>query len=132
MENKTKRVKRYTERFKQELVSEITAGLLSKVGASKKYGVNRKSVDRWCRCCGLPSGIEQIDLLLGSMESKEQKPEPPLPEDIEGLKRRLRELEVRLRAAELRAHAAELIIDIAEKDLGLDIRKKSGTKQSRK
>ena len=33
---------------------------------------------------------------------------------------------------ELRAAAAELIIDIAEKDLGLEIRKKSATKQSGK
>lgn len=132
MEHKTKRVKRYTQRFKQELISEISAGLLSRLAASKKYGVGRTSIVRWCRSCGVPSGIEQIDLLLGSMESKEQKSELPLPQDVEGLKHRLRELEVRLKAAEMRAHAAELIIDIAEKDLGLDIRKKSGTKQSLK
>lgn len=132
MEHKTKRVKRYTQRFKQELISEISSGLLSTLEASKKYGVGRTSIVRWCRAGGVRSGIEQIDLLLESMESKEQKPDLPLPEDIEGLKQHLRELEVRLRTAEMRAHAAELIIDIAEKDLGLDIRKKSGTKQSRK
>ena len=66
------------------------------------------------------------------LESKEHFSEDLLPEDIATLKRQVRALEVKLRAAELRAHAAELIIDIAEKDLGLDIRKKSGTKQSRK
>ena len=132
MEHKTKRVKRYTQRFKQELISEISAGLLSKSEASIKYGVSWMSIDRWCHSFGVPSGIEQIDLLLGSMKSKDQKPEPPLPQDVESLHQRLRELEVKLRASEMRAYAAELIIEIAEKDLGLDIRKKSGTKQSRK
>lgn len=132
MEHKTKRVKRYSERYKQELVSEISAGLLSKSGAMKKYGISWMSIDRWCRSFGVVSGIETIDLHLGSMESKEPKVEFPLPENVDALKQRLRELEVKLRAAELRAEVAELIIDIAENDLGLEIRKKSDTKQSRK
>lgn len=132
MEHRTKRVKRYSEHSKQELVSEISAGLLSKREASIKYGVSWKSIDRWCRSYGVASGIEMIDLHLGSMEQKDQKAPPPPAEDVATLKQRLRELEVRLRAAELRAEVAELIVDIAEKDLGLEIRKKSGTKQSRK
>ena len=40
MEHKTKRVKRYTQRFKQELILGISAGLLSKSEASIKYGVS--------------------------------------------------------------------------------------------
>ena len=66
------------------------------------------------------------------MEEKTEGNSGGLPEDAAALKQQLREMEVKLRAAELRAEVAELIIDIAEKDLGLDIRKKSGTKQSRK
>jgi transposase len=132
MEHKTKKVRRYSERYKQELISEISAGLLSKREATIKYGVSWMSIDRWCRLYGVVSGIEMIDLHLGCMESKEQKPEDRFSEDVAILKQRLRELEVKLRAAELRAEVAELIIDIAEKDLGLEIRKKSGTKQSRK
>jgi len=132
MEHKTKKVKRYTERFKQELVSEFSAGLLSKRDLIKKYGVSKNIIAYWCRAYGVSSGIERIDLDLGLMDVKEQGAEPPVEDDSVALKRRLAELEVKLRAAELRALAAELIIDIAEKDLGLDIRKKSGTKQSSK
>jgi transposase-like protein len=132
MEHKTKKVKRYSERFKQELASEISAGLLSKSSAIKKYGVSWMSVDRWCHAYGVSSGIERIDLHLGFMEQKEQNQELPLPDDVGALKQRLRELEVKLRASELRAEAAEMIIDIAEKDFGFDMRKKSDTKQSRK
>ena len=132
MVNKTKRVKRYSERFKQQLVSEVLAGVLSKSEACIKYGVSWMSIVRWCRSFGVVDGIEQIDILLSPMESKAPKSDLPLAEDVASLKQRLRELEVKLKAAELRAEVAELILNIAEEDLGLDIRKKSGTKQSRK
>ena len=134
MEHKTKKVKRYTERFKQELVSQISAGLLSKRDAIKKYGLSKNIIGYWFRSYGISLGIERIDLDLGLMETKETKEEtlPLAGDDPVVLKRRLAELEVKLRAAELRASAAELIIDLAEKDLGLEIRKKSDTKQSGK
>lgn len=135
MEHKTKKVKRYSERFKQELVSQICAGLLSKSDAIKKYGVSRGIIAYWCQSYGVSPGIERIDLDLGLMESpveKEQDESVPLGDDPAALKRRLSELEVKLRAAELRALAAELIIDLAEKDLGLEIRKKFDTRQSGK
>lgn len=132
MEHKTKKVKRYSERFKQELLSEISAGLLSKSEAIRKYGVSKNIIAYWSRAYGVSSGIERIDLPLGVMDSKEKDQALPLPDDVVALKQRLGELEVKLRAAELRAEAAEMIIDIAEKEFGLDMRKKSGTKQSRK
>lgn len=132
MVNKTKRVKRYSERFKQQLVSEVSAGVFSKSEACLKYGVSWMSIVRWCRSFGVDVGIEEIDLLLSPMESKGSKSDVRLPEDVASLKQRLRELEVKLKAAELRAEVAELIVTIAEEDLGLDIRKKSGTKQSQK
>lgn len=132
MEHKTKKVKRYTERFKQELVSQLCAGLLSKSDAIKKYGVSRNILTYWCRAYGVSPGFERIDLDLGLMDEKEQDSQFPPGDDAVALKRRLSELEVKLRAAELRALAAELIIGIAEKDLGLDLRKKSATKQSGK
>jgi len=128
MANKTKRVKRYSERFKQQLVSEVSAGVLSKSEACLKYGVSWMSIVRWCRSFGVYDSIEQIDLLLSPMESKESKSSLPVPEDVASLKQLLRELEVKLKAAELRAEVAELIINIAEEGLGLDIRKKFGTK----
>ena len=132
MEYKTKKVRRYSERYKQALISEILSGQLSKHEATLKYGINRMSIHRWCQSYGVASGIETIDLLLEPMESKEHSSEDSLAEDIATLQHQVRTLEVKLRAAELRAQAAELIIDIAEKDLGLEIRKKSGTKQSSK
>lgn len=82
------------------------------------------SVDRWCRSYGV-SGVEYVGLPLEDMKNGVPRAVPePLPDDVGQLKQRLREAEVRLRAAELRAEAAETMINIAEKNLGLDIRKK--------
>ena len=44
----------------------------------------------------------------------------------------VRELKKRLELAELKAVGLEMMIEIARKELGIDIRKKSGAKQSRK
>lgn len=127
---KTKRVKRYKEGFKQEVVSQVMGGLMSKSEAASKYGVCWMSVDRWCRSYGV-SGVEYVGLPLDAMKNSIPKVVPaPLPDDVGQLKQRLREAEVRLRAAELRAEAAETMINIAEKNLGLDIRKKFVTKPS--
>ena len=49
MSIKTKRVKRYKECFKQEVVSQVMGGLMSKSEAASKYEVGWMSVDRWCR-----------------------------------------------------------------------------------
>ena len=44
----------------------------------------------------------------------------------------LRELKKRLREEELKNEMLETMIDLASEELNIDIRKKSGTKQSRK
>jgi transposase-like protein len=130
MRHKTKVIKRYTERYKQSMVSKVSSGLFSKQELCKQYGLSWTSLDRWCRHYGVVSGIESVDLHLGSMDSVKQEDEFDLPEDVAVLKQRLKELQVKLKAAELRAEAAEMIIDIAENDLGLNIRKKPAAKQS--
>ena len=50
-----------------------------------------------------------------------------LPE--KGLKSRVNELEKRLKRSELKVELLETMIDIAESQFNLDIRKKSGAKQ---
>jgi hypothetical protein len=65
------------------------------------------------------------------MKSKEKKQVNParqeqaadLPDDVKLLKEELRK-------AQLKIELQDLMIDIASKELGVDIRKKSGTRQS--
>lgn len=59
-----------------------------------------------------------------------KKKPAPLPDDPKLLKERIAQLETQLRAAELKREAYERAIEIAKRDLGIDVLKKSVTKQS--
>jgi transposase-like protein len=129
MSNQTKNGKRYQERFKQEIVAHILSGQTSQEEISKQYKISSSSLYRWCIKYGVK--IEYIDVPLGSMTtSKPPKEIPPLPDDVTLLKQRIIEMSVELRSLELRAVSAETMIDIAEKELGLEIRKKFATPAS--
>jgi hypothetical protein len=83
-----------------------------------KYGLNRADIHR---------------IVMSKASKKVEKAEPPIvtvrevaamPDDIDQLKEELRQ-------ARLKIELQDLMLDIASKELGVDIRKKSGTKQSR-
>ena len=57
-------------------------------------------------------------------QTKKVVAEEPLPDDLETLKRALRE-------ARLTIELQDMMIDIAGKELGVDLRKKHGTRQSK-
>lgn len=136
MTNQTKNVRRYTEQYKQQIVSEVLSGQISKSGATRKYGIRgAMTVHRWC----LKYGGEQyqkglyIDLPLVHQpkdKAMSKKKPAPLPDDPKLLKERIAQLETQLRAAELKREAYERAIEIAKRDLGIDVLKKSVTKQS--
>ncbi|MEX2565133.1 MAG: hypothetical protein WD431_04270 [Cyclobacteriaceae bacterium] len=66
------------------------------------------------------------------MDKPSKKPQNPIPDTPEGMARRIKELEEALERERLNTLAANKIIDIAERDLKIPIRKKSGAKQSKK
>lgn len=138
MTNQTKIVKRYTERYKQQVVSEVLSGQTSKAGVARKYGLGGSmTVHRWCQKYGgeqYRKGL-YIDLPLVHQpkdKAMSKKKQTPLPDDPKLLRERIAQLETQLRAAELKREAFERAIEIAKRDLGIDVLKKSGTKQSPK
>jgi hypothetical protein len=85
---------------------------------AEKYGMSRKQIHR---------------IVMSKANKKEEKVMPvihpakeeaPLPDDINALKEELRQ-------ARIKIELQDLMIDIANKELGIDIRKKSGTKPSK-
>ena len=58
--------------------------------------------------------------------------EKSLEEQLKKLQKEKKELEQALEWAQLKSHVYETMIDVAEKELNLPIRKKFGTKQSEK
>lgn len=121
-EKKSRRTQRdYTLGFKLQVVAEVERGELTYKQAQKKYGIQgRSTVLVWLRKHGrLTWGIHSHHLMS-------QTPN-----------QRIKELEAQLAAAQKRANEAELkarlldtIIDVAEGQMGIQIRKKPSARQS--
>lgn len=115
-----KRVKRsqrdYTLAFKLSVVEEVEKGSLSYKQAQRKYGIQgRSTVLVWLRKLGtLDWSLPQ----LRQLSSKEKTPE-----------QRIKELEAALDLEKQKNLLLTTVIDIAEKQYGLAIRKKPLPKQ---
>jgi transposase-like protein len=136
MAHETKKFIRYTERFKQQLVSEVLSGQGSKSSVSQKYQVRgAMTLDRWCKKYGGAAykAGQYIDLPL-SMRTEQLNgpPKEPLPDDVKILRQRIAELETCLASESLKREAFERFVEIAKRDHSVDLTKKSDTKQSPK
>ena len=85
----------------------------------KKHGVSSSKIHRIMKTNEQLQGQEKA-LKTGEAPKKE----PELPADVELLKAALRQ-------ALLKIELQDLMIDISGKELGVDLRKKHGTRQSR-
>jgi transposase-like protein len=136
MEHETKKFIRYTERFKQQLVSEILSGQGSKASVSRKYQIHgAMTLDRWCKKYGGSAykSSQYIDLPLSMRtEEFEVTPQESLPDDVKILRQKIAELETRLAAESLKREAFERFVEIAKRDHSVDLTKKFDTKQSPK
>lgn len=114
----------FSDVLKRRIIQEVLSGSISKEGARRQYGIRGKSaILKWMRKFGYASNFDSITF---RMKSKE------LPEDPEQLKRRIVELEKALEEAKLSSKFYSTMIDVAEKEFKIPIRKKSVTKQSKK
>ncbi len=85
-----------------------------------QYGLQRSLICRWVkRFYGELSSCKPICLDMTEAEQKE----------LEALKKQNAALKKQLEYADLKATAFEIMIDVAEKQLGVSIKKKPGTKQ---
>lgn len=118
-----KQVNYYTDDFKQNVVNEVLNGLISKDEARRRYGIRGKSaVLNWMR---------KFDASKSSniMPRKRNDTLTKSKEELEAENLRLKqELEIE----QLRSRALNVMIDIAENQFNIPIRKKSGAKRSKK
>lgn len=131
MTGQTKRVKqynRYPSELKRKIAKAYLSGAASYAVLAEEHGLRDKDVAKefvkWYR----------RKLELGSQnESTVTAKETPEPNgDEQPLKQQIKELQKRLALSELKVEALETMIDIAEGQLHIDIRKKSGAKQSKR
>ncbi|MBP9152860.1 MAG: hypothetical protein KBF73_11300 [Flavobacteriales bacterium] len=105
---------------KEAIIAEYLAGGISYRGLETKYGIRFQTINYWVLAFegrkGVKKAVAKQRLSISSSEQVE------LPSDV-------KQLQKELRKAQLHNKLLNAIIDIAEDQLKIDIRKKSGTKR---
>lgn len=111
----------YEVSFRRWLVSQIDTGNMDIEDARDRFHLSgaeyKKIIRRWQKRYS-----DEIHLSLSVMSAKERT-------DIKALEKRIKELEKQLELAQMKNVGLNTMIDIAEQDYKLEIRKKSGPKQ---
>ena len=117
----------------------ITEYLTQGIGYRKlaaKYGVSRTTICKWVQ---IHQGIHNIvptakqqKYYLSGMNSKPANTAAEAFKNQQAFEAKIALLEKQLAWGKLRADALDIMINIAEKQLAIDIRKKSGSQQSQK
>jgi transposase-like protein len=121
--------KRFTDSFKRKVVQEVLSGGISKEAARRKYGLKGKSgILQWMRKFGVATEKEEkvVTNRFVIMERKQKK------EEAKSKDEQIKLLEKALANAELKAEGYSRMIQIAEDQFKIKIRKKLSTKQSKK
>ena len=101
-----------------------------------KYGVSRTTINKWVMIHqgihNMPPTEKQQKYYLSGMNSKQEKIPSDQQNSYELLQQKIALLEKQLAWEKLRADALDTMINIAEKQLDITIRKKPGSQQSQK
>jgi transposase-like protein len=99
---------------------------------AKKYGISRTTICKWVAIHqgihNLPPTGKQKRYSTSSMNNS-QKKSSSQEKSVEELQQKVAALEKQLEWEKLRSEALDTMIDIAEKDLNIAIRKKPGAQQ---
>jgi hypothetical protein len=127
--------KYFTEEEKHQIIQEMFATKCTKQEIWNKYtgqGGEHGQLFRWMKALGYPvENTYRNSKLVANMFMAKKKIKPEAEDhtfESLQLKNRIKELEKQLKDAELKAIAFSTMIDIAEKDLKIPIRKKFNTK----
>ena len=119
--------------IKTQVIQEYLAGGTSYRQLSSKYGMSRDVINKWVLVHqgihNLPPTEKQQKYSISSMNSSKKKLSSEQQQSAEALQQKIAVLEKQLEWEKLRADALDTMIDIAEKDLNISIRKKPGAQQ---
>jgi transposase-like protein len=101
-----------------------------------KYGISRTTINKWVM---IHQGVHNISTTqkqqqyyLSAMNSSQDKKPQQEQQELQAMQEKIALLEKQLQWEKLRADALDIMINVAEKQLDITIRKKSGSQQSRK
>ncbi|WP_166336584.1 transposase [Sphingobacterium chungjuense] len=119
-------VKHYSDDFKREVVQHYLSSDDSMQKTADKFKLAvLASVAQWLRKFG-------GEFRTAVMNKSPEKPKTEMPDTYEDMAKRIKELEEALERERLMNLATNKMIEIAERDLKISIRKKSGAKQTKK
>ena len=120
--------------IKEQVIKEYLIDGMTYQRLSEKYGLSRFTINKWVMVYqelhNLPRTAKQKTHDLQQMTLK-GIPNKDKEEQIDATQK-IALLEKQLAWEKMKAAALDKMIDIAEKDFNIDIRKKSGTEQSMK
>jgi transposase len=120
----------------RQMVEEIHRGQLNIGQAAAKFEVTRQTVKHWLDKVEGEAATSNEQIQVGpTMLPKKKKRKSPRSVDqsvaqVEELQARVFSLEQELEAAKFKAIYYSTLVRVAEQELGIDIEKKSATKQS--
>jgi transposase-like protein len=101
-----------------------------------KYGISRTTICKWVAIYqgihNLPPTEKQVKYSTSSMNSSPKKENTATDQSTKELQQKIALLEKQLQYEKLRADTFDTMINVAEKQLNISIRKKPGTQQSTK
>ena len=110
---------------KMAIIQEYLTTEISLTQMVKKYHIGWTTIPKWMRKFGIPIPNEAPVQIPMSEETKK----PEKKDTVEALEARLQELQAELDREKLKNLALNTMIEVAEKELQIDIRKKPGAKQ---
>jgi transposase-like protein len=116
--------KSYWPLEKRKIVEEVRSGFYSIDQASEKYILPKRKIRKWNRW------YFKIRLLR-HFKPKALPMKKTTNQEVQQLKKQLLEAHALNEKLQLKNRALETMVNIAEKELNIDIRKKSGSKQSK-
>lgn len=113
---------RRSEANKRKIVREVNQELIGIRAACRKYGLNRNTLKSWLVQFSLPTLEEPLPT--------EQSPDMPDRSSNQTLNRQVQALTKALAQSQLKINGLQTMIEVAESELKIKIRKKYGTKRS--
>lgn len=117
--------KGYTEVFKMQIVREVEGGKITQEDARRRYGISGHStILKWSRKYGRMTDRQEKGVQKIVMEEKDI--------EILNLRNENQALKEELERARIKNVVLETLVDVAERELQIPIRKKYGAKRSGK
>lgn len=122
---KERRKNNFSLEEKMAMIQEYLTTDVSLSGMARKYHIGHSSIPRWMANFGIP--MPERVLPLTTMVQQNEKQTKAIT--IESLESQLKSLQAELEREKLKNLALSTMIDVAEEELHIEIRKKAGAKQ---